>query len=250
MTDDLTNGLRWLYSSRCIVYTVCVCSILVVVRSCPFNVYCCHFGVINDYYAYNLRPNTLRRTSCAVWRRPYLHTISEAVQHKSSRPSHLLRFDHGFQVGQQTHVFWHIGRQYLREIIAYCTLKLRAFGEYRFGFTLFRATVATRQIIHDTNRYTRLAITHFSHKQSSVYCVLAMALLHRDLVVCFSTVFPRWCHKKTPKCYSDFGLSHLSSKRGDGRAVAPVQSNHRHYCILLHVIRVCRMSRWSLTGPA
>lgn len=43
----------------------------------------------------------------------YLHAIGKAVQHKSSGASHFLRLDHGFEVGQKTHVFRHVGGQHL-----------------------------------------------------------------------------------------------------------------------------------------
>ena len=45
---------------------------------------------------------------------PYLHTIRVAVEQKGSRTGHLLRLDHGLQVGQKAHVFRHVGGQHLQ----------------------------------------------------------------------------------------------------------------------------------------
>lgn len=46
--------------------------------------------------------------------RRYLYPVRVVVQQQNARAGYFFRFHHGLQVGQQTHVLGHVGRQHLR----------------------------------------------------------------------------------------------------------------------------------------
>lgn len=59
----------------------------------------------------------------------YLYPVGVVVQQQYPRTGHFFRFHHRFQVGQQTHVFGHVGGQYLHKGMTTMTLRACRFRE-------------------------------------------------------------------------------------------------------------------------